>query len=166
MNLYRFADNVQNWVDLLGLARCNYSITNHSFSCKAENPKEEIRIHSIDSSCIHSGRGEHRNNINSVNERKYGPIWPGKFNMAPNTKPERLGKNWYALQEENWGKLDSILYMLHLKRGGANLHLGRESHGCITVSEKENCKKEYNNLINLLNRELESGYKNMLEVTE
>lgn len=61
---------------------------------------------------------------------------------------------------------DSILYKLHLKRAGANLHLGSVSHGCITVSEKENCKNEYNNLIDFLNRELKAGYKNTLEVKE
>ena len=165
-NLYRFAPNVNEWVDPLGLAKCNYSIANHFLSCNADNPNEEIRIHSINSSCIHSGRGEHMNNINSVNERSYGPIWQGKFNMTPNTKPERQGQNWYALQEENWGISDSILYKLHLKRAGANLHLGSVSHGCITVSEKENCKNEYNNLIDFLNRELKAGYKNTLEVTE
>ena len=162
-NLYQFAPNTLIWIDSLGLANCIYSITKHSLTCKSSNPRARNISHSIDANCIHSGRDEHKNNPASSSVKDYGPIWPGLFTMKPNNN--RPG--WYALQEPNWGKLDSLMHYLGFKRAGANLHLGSVSHGCITVAKDAGrCQEQFNKMINFLDEEISSGYSNLLRVIE
>ena len=84
--------------------------------------------------------------------------------MKRNTKQGK--ENWYALQEEGWGKIDSALHKLHMKRAGANLHLGTISHGCITVSEENSCKSQFNEMLQFLDSEAAAGYENILEVSK
>ena len=78
MNLYSLARNAISYVDPLGLSpnnnvdrssagaakipTCQYSITLQTFVCKSKNPNTPNLIKSIDPSCIHSGRNEHKNN--------------------------------------------------------------------------------------------------------
>ncbi|QEY26668.1 tlde1 domain-containing protein [Neisseria zalophi] len=117
----------------------------------------------MDADCIHSGRNEHKNNPASADVQDYGPIWPGIFTMKPNDN--RPG--WYAFQELNWSKLDSLAHYLGIKRAWANLHLRTVSHGCITVAKDEGkCQNQFNNMINFLNQEIASGYDNILKVIE
>ncbi len=163
MNTYTYVGgNPINYVDPKGLARCAYSITAHQLVCTsntASNPNftgpHEVRELGPDN--VHSGRGEHKNNPNSANVKDYGPIPPGQYNMFPNENPKREG--WWSLQEPGWNKYDSLLYKLGLIRGGANLHQGTVSWGCVTVDPSLN--DQYNNLTDLLRRELGS---NTLEV--
>ena len=184
MNLYSLARNAISYVDPLGLSpnnnvdqfgdyygssarvakipTCQYSITLQTFVCKSKNPNTPNLIKSIDPSCIHSGRNEHKNNPDSVNVQDYGPIWPGVFTMKPNTIPGHDG--WYALQPVGWSKIDSILHYLGVKRAGANLHIGTVSHGCITVSSS--CQEQFDDIINFLNAESVAGYENILEVVK
>ncbi len=156
--------NPVNWVDSSGYAKCTYSITNHHLVCVSNTaddldfigPPETIEL---DPDKVHSGRDEHKNNPESEDVKDYGPIPTGEYNMFPNENPGREG--WWALQEPDWNKVDSVLYKLGLKRGGANLHLGSVSHGCITVDRS--LKKDYERLTNLLNKE--SG-NNILKVAK
>jgi len=89
------------------------------------------------------------NNSNSTSKKELGPIWPGTYNMFPNEKPNKEG--WWALQEQGWNKFSSLLFKAELKRGGANLHLGQVSHGCITVNYDS--QNQYQYLSDLLNKE-------------
>lgn len=163
MNTYAYVSgNPINYIDPRGLARCTYSISAHRLVCTSNTANDpdfigphEVRELGPDN--VHSGRGEHRNNPNSANVKDYGPIPPGQYNMFPNQKPGRDG--WWALQEPGWNYYDSLLYKLGLKRGGANLHQGTVSWGCITVDPSLN--NQYDDLTDLLRRELPD---NTLEV--
>ena len=156
LNTYSYVESDPiNFIDSRGLARCTYSISAHRLVCTsntAQNPNfvgpHETR--ELGPNDVHSGRDEHRNNPGSANVKDYGPIPPGQYNMFPNQKAGREG--WWALQEPGWNKYDSLLYKLGLKRGGANLHQGTVSWGCITVDPSLN--DQYNNLTDLLRREL------------
>ncbi len=128
-------------------ANCHYSITLQTFACTSNNPNTPNLRKSIDPGCIHSGRGDHKNNPDSVHVKDHGPIWLGLFTMRPNTKPGHEG--WYALQPVGWSKVDSFLYHMGIIRGGANLHIGNVSHGCITVHPR--CQDQFNDMITLLN---------------
>ncbi|WP_418067227.1 tlde1 domain-containing protein [Rodentibacter caecimuris] len=151
------------WVDPLGLANCTYSIERHELACTSNDPNDR-KIYKIDSNCIHSGRGDAKNKISEVNNKNDGPIWPGKFNMFRNTKDKHKGSDWYALQEVSWNKFSSLGYYLGIKRGGANLHLGTFSKGCITVSPQGKCKEEFDAMISFLDEEAKKGHENILEV--
>ena len=97
-------------------ANCHYSITLQTFAYTSNNPNTPNLRKSIDSGCIYSGRGDHKNNPDSVHVKDHGPIWPGLFTMKPNTKPGHEG--WYALQPVGWSKVDSFLYHMSIIRGG------------------------------------------------
>ena len=72
-----------------------------------------------------------------------------------------VGMGGGLCKEPDWGKFGSLLHYLGMKRAGANLHLGEESWGCITVDYS--AMDDYYKLTDLLERELSS---NSLEVTQ
>ena len=148
--------------DPKGLARCTYSIAGRGFKCESNDGLKKAEIYA---GCNHSGIGEHPNDPASANIKNKGPIWPGTFIMEPNTLPGREG--WWALQEEGWGIIDSIKYRYGSKRGGAQLHPGTMSLGCITVrKDDEVCMKLYAKVGDLLREEADKGNSNILVVND
>jgi hypothetical protein len=149
-------------VDPLGLAECTYAISSHKLSCTSNTAKDPNfvgppEVKTIDPSAVHSGREEHKNNPASTNVGKYGPIWPGKFNMTQNDNHP----GWWALQETDWTPVvSSIEYYIGMRRAGANLHTGTVSWGCIKVNPSH--QKQFNDLTGLLKKE---NGKNVLTVT-
>ena len=55
-------------------ANCHYPITLQTFACTSNNPNTPNLRKSIDPGCIHSGRGDHKNNPDSVHVKDHGPI--------------------------------------------------------------------------------------------
>jgi len=164
LNTYGYVlNNPLRYVDPTGLASCTYSISGHQLVCTSNAAKDPSFVgppeaQTLGPDNVFSGNGPYMNDPNATGVRNNGPIPPGIYNMFPNEKPGHEG--WWALQEPGWNKSDSLLYKLGLKRGGANLHIGNLSLGCITA--KPALQNQYYQLTNLLNKE--SG-ANKLQVT-
>ncbi len=164
INTYTYAlNNSLRYVDPAGLASCTYSISAHQLVCTSNTANDPNfvgphEVQTLGPDNVFSGNGQYMNDPNASDIRNNGPIPPGIYNMFPNEKTGHEG--WWALQESGWNKFDSLLYKLGVKRGGANLHLGNLSLGCITA--KPALENQYNQLTDLLRKE---STANSLQVT-
>lgn len=120
------------YTDEWGLARCAYSIAQHSIICVSNDGQDAVISHHG----IHSGLGPCRNNQSCENTKLAGPVTPDTYRVTANTLPGRQG--WWALQSTSWRTgTDGLLCRLGLKRCGFNLHLGTFSEGCITFDKND-----------------------------
>jgi RHS repeat-associated protein len=133
LNTYSYVgSDPLTYTDEWGLARCAYSIAQHSIICVSNDGQKAVISHHG----IHSGLGPCRNNQSCGNTKMAGPVTPDTYHVAANTLPGHQG--WWALQSTSWRPgTDGALCRLGLKRCGFNLHLGTFSEGCITFDKND-----------------------------
>jgi hypothetical protein len=81
-------------MDESGLARCAYSIAQHSIICISQHGSV------IWNQGIHSGLNECRNNPACVDDKNDGPVQPDTYHVSADTLPGQQG--WWALQSTSW----------------------------------------------------------------
>ncbi|WP_373777528.1 RHS repeat-associated core domain-containing protein [Glaesserella sp.] len=132
-NLYRFGDNIQNWMDPLGLkaaASCLYQISKQELTCTRVENRETKTVSITKNDGVFSGRNEGttkcQNNVSQacLNSKNYGPTLPGKYKMI---RTDKFGGSWW---------LDEGFFTrIFRSRNSFYLHKGSVSWGCITVDK-------------------------------
>ncbi|MBI5233750.1 MAG: DUF2778 domain-containing protein [Deltaproteobacteria bacterium] len=144
VNVYEYVDsNPLISSDPLGLAKCVYSISNHTLSCKS-NAGGEVKV--LGPNGVFSGAPICRNKPSCANVKDLGPISPGDYNINRDYRPGKE-KQWRLKSTS----VSSWKCYLGLARCGFNLHLGTRSAGCITADiNNTDTVKQYDQLHKLL----------------
>ena len=125
-----------NHRDIWGLARCRYSVSEHTLSCASNTTFDPTFVGPPDLRKLgpddtFSGVGECRNNPSQdcADSSLVGPIPPGSYNM--NLDSRQCCANHWRLEPDppvRWWE-----YYSGMRRNGFKLHPGTRSLGCITV---------------------------------
>jgi RHS repeat-associated protein len=135
-SVYQYAGNSPYvFTDLLGLAKCTYSLTKRILVCVTNNGNGAA---SAGPDGVFSGGGllgqdkpECANNPSCTGERFEGPVPPGTYPLIPSDK---FGGS-YWLEDGWWARQ---ICKLKLGRCGFFLHQGTLSYGCVTVLKGNN----------------------------
>lgn len=187
LNIYVTADNNPlTYIDHLGL----YAVLCFSYAegkitgFDHSNPGNTIEIDNV-----FSGNGSDANNPNSQHKSDQGPLPEGEYWIDDQYIPKdhvadaaRGGNyNWYKLYGDD-GKGGKSYTNIPVKdpttgqivnRGGFNLHTGRASNGCITVTSdidqsdpKYPQSKDYDDLSNFINKTGKIPFNNPRKPTQ
>ncbi|MDH5640117.1 MAG: DUF2778 domain-containing protein [Nitrospira sp.] len=140
-NLYAYVgQNPLGWSDSLGLAKCIYSISQHTLICTSDDGLTQ----QVGPGGVHSGLGQCTNNVQCTGQKRVGPISPGSYELVPTTK---YGGSYWL--KEGW--LTRQLCKAGFGRCEFFLHLGVRSEGCITVVRTDSTATgQFNKLKDLL----------------
>ena len=114
--LYSNGDPVSSF-DQSGLASCIYSIGAHTLTCTS-NSGEILSV--LGPNKVWSGVGTCANNVSCEDDKYYGPIPPGNYNM---NRDDRLGHNGFW-RLERLRKDSSVAMLPWNKRCGFEFHPG------------------------------------------
>ena len=89
VNFYRYVGNSPtNFNDPLGLAKCEYSISQHTLVCTSNYspPVGPTYYVTVGPNNVSSGNGECKDNPKCADKQFTGPIKPGNYKMNPDTR--------------------------------------------------------------------------------
>ena len=176
MNLYRFANNTQAWVDPLGTdarTSCSYKIGQQELSCTRTESEKFLGIFTKSSKSqtitINSANGVFSGGYNSgptgkcannssgecLKQTKVGPVLPGSYDMVYKGDYFYQGTDAWWLDE---GPIKRRTQKLFYNRdGGFYMHTGSVSHGCVTVyKHNEEGMRKYKELSDMLKKPTDS----------
>lgn len=127
INTYAYVGgNPVNRIDPLGLADCHYSIGSHTIVCTSGDGQTQ----QVGPDNVFSGTGPDRNNIDSIDNYRSGPVPPGTYDMI---RTGKYGGSYWL--KEGW--LDRQFCKAGLGRCEFYMHKGSISEGCITASNRD-----------------------------
>jgi len=150
LNRYAYVgDSPLRWIDPRALAKCVYSVSQHTLSCSPNDPNFVGPPVGVGPDGMFSGVDECRNNNACTGDFNKGPIVPGNYKMNPD---DRSG-------HENFWRLEPVPKIPGWQCGwwsrcGFELHIGSISLGCITTNRHDpTAVQQYNQTNDLLQSE-------------
>jgi RHS repeat-associated protein len=158
VNFYRYVGNSPtNFNDPLGLAKCEYSISQHTLVCTSNYspPVGPTYYVTVGPNNVSSGNGDCKDNPKCADKQFTGPIKPGNYKMNPDTRQGQTDR--YRLEPQP--PIPGWKVRLFLERGGFELHPGHITLGCINVLKDDpNAMQQYQQLQQLLNSQTGSNF--------